>query len=152
MEEENSCHFANSALQLCKLILLSSLTLTLNLALPCFFLHNLIIDSQVHALQRMEEENSWVRRPPNLMKDPLPKTLARFAWISFFMLLPLLRLLPGMKRAVHASLFQTIMSTTIPYDRLQTAIRLAPFVWAGLLAGLVAGVKQLVRVGLGMLA
>jgi hypothetical protein len=28
---------------------------------------------QVHALQRMEEGNSWVRHPPNLRKDPLPK-------------------------------------------------------------------------------
>lgn len=107
---------------------------------------------QVHALQRMEEENSWVRRPPQLFKDPLPKTLARVAWISFFMLLPLLRLLPGMKRAVHASLFQTIMSTTIPYNRLQTLIRLAPFVWAGLIAVLVAGGKQMLRVGMAMLS
>jgi hypothetical protein len=107
---------------------------------------------QVHALQRMEEENSWVRRPANLLKDPLPKTLARVAWISFFMLLQLLLLLPGMKRAVHASLFQTIMSTTIPYNRLQTAIRVAPLVWAGMLAAVVVGVKQLVRVALGLLA
>jgi hypothetical protein len=85
----------------------------------------------------MEEENAWVRRPPQWTKDPLDKSLARVAWISFFMLLPLLRKLPGMKRVVHASMFQNIMSSTLPYNSLHAAVRAAPFVWVGLLAGVV---------------
>lgn len=91
---------------------------------------------QAHALQHMEEENAWVRRPPQWGKDPLDKSLARVAWISFFILLALTRMLPGMKRVVHASLFQNIMSSTLPYNTLHTAVRAAPLVWAALLAGL----------------
>lgn len=98
----------------------------------------------------MEEENSWVRRPARIFQDPLDKTLARFAWISFFMLLPLLRLLPGMKQYVHASLFQTIMSTTIPYNKLHRAIRVAPFVVLGLLGGVVYGLYWAVKQGICM--
>ncbi|KAF8058421.1 kmo [Scenedesmus sp. PABB004] len=93
---------------------------------------------QVHALQRMEEENSWVRRPADLLRDPPAKTLARVAWVSFFCLLPLARLVPGLRRAVHASLFQTIMSTTVGYDRLHAAIRAAPAALAALVWALVS--------------
>lgn len=107
---------------------------------------------QVHALQHMEEENAWVRRPPQLTRDPLDKTLARVCWISFFMLLPLLRQLPWMRRYVHASLFQNIMSSTLAYNKLHMAVRLAPFVWGGLLAGLFAMVRLLVRVATSWLA
>jgi hypothetical protein len=89
----------------------------------------------VHALQRMEQENAWVRRPPQWLANPLDKSLARIAWVSFFMLLPLLRRLPGLQGRLHASLFQNIMSCTLPYNRLHAAVRASPFVWLLLLAG-----------------
>lgn len=97
--------------------------------------------AQVHALQYMEEENAWVRRPPHWGQDPLDKSLARVAWLSFFMLLPLLRVVPGMKRGVHVSLFQNIMSSTMPYDALHRAVRVAPLVWAGVVAVVVAAAR-----------
>jgi hypothetical protein len=104
----------------------------------------LLLLPQVHALQRMEEENAWVRRPAQPLKDPLDKSLARAAWISFFLLLPALRLLPGMKHVVHASLFQNIMSTTVPYNNLHMAIRAAPLLLCCVLAALGAAVKAVV--------
>jgi hypothetical protein len=103
-----------------------------------------------HALQHMEVESAWVRQPPRLLRDPLDKTLARVAWLSFFALLPLLRRLPALRRRLHASLFQNIMSTTLPYDRLHAAIRAAPFVWVGLLAGLLWAGKAVAAAALAL--
>lgn len=76
-----------------------------------------------------------MRRPAQWVSDPLDKSLARIAWVSFFMLLPLLRRLPGLQGRVHASLFQNIMSNTLPYNRLHAAVRASPFVWLLLLTG-----------------
>ena len=102
----------------------------------------------------MEEENAWVRRPPQWGKDPLDKSLARVAWISFFMLLPLLRVLPipGLRRTVHASLFQNIMSSTVPYDSLHRAVRVAPLVWGVLLAVVVVAVRGLFMAAMDLVA
>ena len=89
----------------------------------------------------MEAENAWVRRPASLFKDPLSITAIRIAWISFFMLLPLLRLVPGLRGQVHRSLFQTIMATAVPYNRLHTLVTAAPLVWLGIIAAAVAAIK-----------
>jgi hypothetical protein len=89
----------------------------------------------------MEAENAWVRRPASLLKDPLSITAIRIAWVSFFLLLPLMRVMPGLSSQVHRSLFQTIMSTAVPYDRLHALVYAAPLVWLGLMAGVVAAVK-----------
>eukprot|EP00877_Chromochloris_zofingiensis_P007390 jgi/Chrzof1/2904/Cz12g03130.t1 len=99
---------------------------------------------QVHALQDMEYENAWVRRPLLLFKEPMRMTLARLCWMSFILLLPLLRvLLP--RGIVHKSLFQTIMANTTPYNTLHTFIRVSPFIWAGIMATLTAAVRSALR-------
>eukprot|EP00879_Flechtneria_rotunda_P010881 GHRR01011371.1.p1 GENE.GHRR01011371.1~~GHRR01011371.1.p1 ORF type:complete len:507 (+),score=143.33 GHRR01011371.1:1002-2522(+) len=107
---------------------------------------------QVHALQHMEQETAWIRRPPKLFQDPLDKTLARIAWTSFFILLPLLRLIPGVSRAIHASMFQNIISTTTPYDKLHNVVRVSPIALGLVLAGFVwcakAAVKAVVQLAL----
>ncbi len=99
---------------------------------------------QVHALQHMEQESAWVRRPARLLSDPLSATAARVAWLCFFCLLPLARALPGGRRLVHASLFQNIMSTTLPYDWLHAAIRIAPLIMTALLVLAVALARAVV--------
>eukprot|EP00775_Hariotina_reticulata_P008371 gene8371-8555_t len=133
----------NSALEDCKLLseALASNSYNIPAALKAYDQSR---RPQVHALQRMEEENAWVRRPAQPLKDPLDKSLARVAWISCFMLLPALRLLPGLRRVVHASVFQNIMSTTIPYNQLHLGVRTSPLLLCGVLAALVAAVKALV--------
>lgn len=93
-----------------------------------------------------------MRRPPRWLSDPLDKSLARVCWVSFFMLLPLLRALPGMKGVVHASMFQNIMSTTTPYNTLHTLVRVAPLVWVALLAGGVVAARAVFAGGAAVLA
>lgn len=103
-----------------------------------------VVCCQVHALQDMEYENAWVRRPLLLFKEPMRMTLARLCWMSFILLLPLLRvLLP--RGIVHKSLFQTIMANTTPYNTLHTFIRVSPFIWAGIMATLTAAVRSALR-------
>ena len=55
--------------------------------------------------------------------------------------LPLLRGLRGLRRHIHASLFQTIMASTLPYDALHGMVRAAPLLWGLLAAGAVAAVR-----------
>jgi hypothetical protein len=81
----------------------------------------------------MEAENAWVRASPRL-QDTFPAWLHRMCWVSFYTLLPLLRLLPIGRRYIYRSLFQTIMANNMRYDRLHAAVKAAPFVWALLLA------------------
>jgi hypothetical protein len=81
----------------------------------------------------MEAENAWVRAAPRL-GDSISTWVHRVRWISFYALLPLLRLLPLGQHMIHRSLFQTIMANNLRYDRLHAAVKAAPAVWAVLMA------------------
>jgi hypothetical protein len=104
---------------------------------------------QVHALQRMEEENAWVRRPMLLGQEPWHMTLARACWVSFFLLLPLARkALP--KAGIPRSLFQAIMSNTTPYNKLHWVVRAAPLVLAAVVGSALSVVVWFVRAMVGL--
>jgi hypothetical protein len=98
---------------------------------------------QVHALQRIEEENAWVRRPAAPGKEPARMTYMRVAWACTVLLLAaahkLLGAGPDGRPRVPASLFENVMATTAPYDRLHWVIRAAPLALAAAAVALIAG-------------
>ena len=98
----------------------------------------------MNAVQHMEQGGAWERRPAHLLSGPLSATAARVAWLCFCCLRPPVRGLPGGRRLVHASLFQNIMSTTLPYDWLHAAIRVAPLIMTALLVLAVALARAVV--------
>lgn len=91
---------------------------------------------QAHALQRIEEENAWARRPPAPGREPARMTYMRAAWGCAALLLAAAAALPrpGGRGWVPASLFENVMAATAPYDRLHWMVRAAPPA-AALLAG-----------------
>jgi 2-polyprenyl-6-methoxyphenol hydroxylase-like FAD-dependent oxidoreductase len=108
---------------------------------------------QAHALQLIEEENAWVRRPAAPGREPLRMTYMRVAWACAAALLAaahaMLAALPGPLAArapqLSPSLFENVMATAAPYDALHWAVRAAPLVAAALLWGAVAAALAVVR-------
>jgi 2-polyprenyl-6-methoxyphenol hydroxylase-like FAD-dependent oxidoreductase len=100
---------------------------------------------QVHALQRIEEENAWVRRPAAPGREPARMTYMRVGWAATVLLLAAAH--AALPRGVRpaASLFENVMGTTAPYDRLRWAICAAPVVCAALAAGAALALAALVR-------
>jgi len=98
---------------------------------------------QAHALQRIEEENAWVRRPAAFGQEPLRMSYMRVAWACTMLLLAAAHAvfgwLPtgggGSRVGPAASLFENVMATSAPYNKLRVFICAAPVACVLLAAG-----------------
>ncbi len=93
---------------------------------------------QARALQRIEEDNAWARRPAPRRPggEPLSASYARVAWGATAVLLAAAAALPlPAPLRARRSLFEAIMATTAPYNTLRAGLLAAPVLVAGLLFG-----------------